>query len=299
MEKWIGKKWLGAAACVLSITIMVGYAGAASNVAALGGAEAERVMKEEIMVKKEAKEKRMREKREIQEMKKAGWNITFLDNFEGELLDPTKWDHAPEWQRKDGYWSDEEAFLDGKGNLIIQVSERDGKYYSGAVTTSGIFEQAYGYYEMRAKIPKVEGFWTAFWLMTDGAHTVGNEGKDGTEIDIVETPFAYMDNDTVVHAMHWDGYEADHKSAAAYPVVPGIYEGFHTFALEWNKDEYIYYIDGNETWRSSAGGVSEVPAFVQITAEVGKWGGNIGNAVLPAQMVVDYVRVYESKENKQ
>lgn len=224
---------------------------------------------------------------------KEGWQLTFEDTFEGESLDLEKWSHSPEWERQDGYWSDDEAFLDGEGHLIIQVSERDGKYYSGAVTTRDKFEQAYGYYEMRAKLPKEEGFWSAFWLMTDGAHDVGNDGRDGTEIDIFETPFAYRNDDTISHALHWDGYEEDHQSADKSPHIPGIYEGFHTFALEWNEDEYIFYVDDKETWRTSAGGVSEVPSFVQITAEVGGWGGNVENANLPDQLMVDYVRVYE------
>lgn len=224
---------------------------------------------------------------------KPGWKLTFEDNFSGDQLDLTKWSRSPEWKRKDGWWSDEESFLDGEGHLIIQISERDGEYYSGAINTRDKFEQAYGYYEIRAKLPKEEGFWSAFWLMTDGAHEVGNEGRDGTEIDIFETPYAYRNNDTISHALHWDGYEEHHKSAGQDIHVPGIYEGYHTFALEWTKDEYIFYVDDQITWRTNAGGISEVPSFVQLSAEVGEWGGKIENATLPDQMVVDYVRVYE------
>ncbi|WP_274365125.1 glycoside hydrolase family 16 protein [Paenibacillus thermotolerans] len=231
-------------------------------------------------------------KEETMGVKKEGWRLTFEDQFDGETLDAAKWAHAPEWVRKDGQWSNEEAFLDGKGQLIIQISERDGKYYSGAVRTRGLFEQAYGYYEIRAKIPKEEGFWTAFWLMSDTVGNVGDGGRDGTEIDIFESPFAKK-GDYIQHALHWDGYEQDHKSAGKEAYVPGIYEGYHTFALEWNADEYIFYIDDQETWRTNAGGVSQVPAYMKITAEVGDWAGNIKNAALPARLEVDYVRVYE------
>ncbi|MFB9829914.1 family 16 glycosylhydrolase [Lederbergia wuyishanensis] len=232
----------------------------------------------------------------IKAKKKEGWKLTFSDNFEGEKLDPKKWAHAPEWTRHSGQWSDQEAFLDGNGHLIIQVSEKDGKYYSGAIRTKDIFEQAYGYYEIHAKLPKEEGFWTAFWLMSNSVHTVGNDGKDGTEIDIFETPFAKK-GDYIQHALHWDGYEQNHKSAGEVAHIPGIYEGYHTFALEWNKDEYIFYIDDQETWRTSAGGVSQSPSYLKITAEVGDWAGNIKNANLPAQLEVDYVRVYERKKD--
>lgn len=222
---------------------------------------------------------------------KSGWRLVFDDDFEGDQLDLSKWSYLREGERKDGYWSHKDAFLDGGGHLIIQVREHEGKYYSGAITTRGKFEQAYGYYEIRCQLPKEEGFWTAFWLMTDGAHRVGDEGRDGTEIDIYESPFSKQDR--IQHALHWDGYDADHQNAGYAPYIPGIYEGFHTFALEWNEYEYIFYVDDQITWRTSAGGVSQVPSWVQITAEVGQWGGDIRKANLPAELVVDYVRVYE------
>ncbi|MDD2630508.1 MAG: glycoside hydrolase family 16 protein [Limnochordia bacterium] len=222
---------------------------------------------------------------------KPGWRLTFEDDFEGDRIDLTKWSYLPNWKRHDGYWSPEEAFLDGEGHLIIQVNEREGTYYSGAVATRDRFEQAYGYYEIRCQLPKEEGFWTAFWLMTDGVQQLGNEGRDGTEIDIFESPFSKEDR--IQHALHWDGYGPEHRSAGYAPYIKGIYEGFHTFALEWNVDEYIFYVDGKETWRTSAGGVSQVPSYLKITAEVGPWGGDIRRATLPAQLVVDYVRVYE------
>ena len=226
---------------------------------------------------------------------KEGWFLTFEDNFEGAELDLEKWEHAPEWIRKDGQWSHQEAFLNGSGQLIIQVSERDGKYHSGAIRTRGKFEQTYGYYEIRAKIPKEEGFWTAFWLMSDTVSQVGNDGRDGTEIDIFESPFARK-GDLIQHALHWDGYGREHQSAGKVAYVPNLYEGYHIFGLEWNEDEYIFFVDGIETWRTNAGGVSQVPAYLKITAEVGDWAGDVRNASLPAQLEVDYVRVYQRKD---
>ncbi|NIK75019.1 beta-glucanase (GH16 family) [Paenibacillus castaneae] len=281
--------------CTLLIVLIAGCGSASQYPANIDGSES--VEKTNAEVKSESeKETKIESEDEMKEKIKAetkeGWKLTFADYFEGEQLDNTKWAHAPEWVRKNGQWSNQEAFLDGEGHLIIQVSERDGKYYSGAIRSKDLFEQAYGYYEIRAKVPKEEGFWTAFWLMSDSVHQVGNDGRDGTEVDIFESPFA-KDGDTIQHALHWDGYEGDHKSAGLAPYIKGIYEGFHTFALEWNEEEYIFYVDDKETWRTSAGGVSQVPAYLKITAEVGDWAGNIKNATLPAQLEVDYVRVYE------
>jgi hypothetical protein len=33
-------------------------------------------------------------------------------------------------------------------------------------------------------------------------------------------------------------------------------DGFHTFALYWKAEEYVFFVDGKETWRTAAGGVS-------------------------------------------
>lgn len=230
---------------------------------------------------------------------RGGWRLVFADEFDGDVLDETKWSRLPMGgriaPRKDGYWSHDEVFLDGNGHLIVQVSEHNGGYHTGGISTRGKFEHAYGYYEIRAQLPKERGFWAAFWLMTDGVHSVGNQGRDGTEIDIFESPYAHAD--TIHHALHWDGYGENHRSIGRDVHIPGIYDGFHTFAVEWNEEEYIYYVDGVETWRTSAGGVSQVPSYIKVTAEVGAWGGDIRQANLPDHFVVDYVRVY-AKDHK-
>jgi hypothetical protein len=63
--------------------------------------------------------------------------------------------------------------------------------------------------------------------------------------------------------------------------------------VEWTEDEYIFYINGVETTRSSfASGVSEVPEEVIVSVEC--------PSEIPyepgqhsASMVVDYVRIYQ------
>jgi len=126
---------------------------------------------------------------------------------------------------------------------------------------------------------------------------VGNEGRDGTEIDIMEK--AWSAEDRINHALHWDGYGEYHKSEGKEVVIPGLSQGFHTFGLLWQPEEYVFYVDGEETWRTSAGGVSQVPAYIKLTDEVGKWAGEIQNAELPDYFYVDYVRVYDLADKNQ
>ena len=83
----------------------------------------------------------------------------------------------------------------------------------------------------------------------------------------------------------------------------------------WTKDEYVFYINGKETWRTKFG-VSQVPEFLWLSVEIaGKgdsadpenagneftWAGDIRNnpdSTMPADFVVDYVRVYQTVQSQ-
>ncbi len=94
--------------------------------------------------------------------------------------------------------------------------------------------------------------------------------------------------------LHWDGYGKDHKTAGANrSKMPELTEGFHDYGLLWTPEEYVFYVDGKEVWRTKAGGVSQVPEYILLTEEIGEWGGDITKASLPDYCEVDYVRVYE------
>lgn len=98
--------------------------------------------------------------------------------------------------------------------------------------------------------------------------------------------------------LHWDAYGKDHKSAGANRTnMPQLVKGFHDYALLWTPEEYVFCVDGKELWRTNAGGVSQVPEFIKLTEEIGKWGGDITKAQLPDQFEVDYVRVYEIRQS--
>ncbi|MFZ1936145.1 MAG: hypothetical protein WCB27_13385 [Thermoguttaceae bacterium] len=68
-----------------------------------------------------------------------------------------------------------------------------------------------------------------------------------------------------------------------------------TWKLVWHDEfeGYAFYIDGKETWRTKAGGVSQVPEYMLLSDEIATWGGDIRKAKLPDAFLVDYVRVYD------
>lgn len=220
------------------------------------------------------------------------WRLAWQDEFEGPTLDETKWNRLGDWKRRDGYWVKDDAFVNGQGHLVLRTRKDGDRFTCGAINTRGKFEQAHGYFVARCKMPRQPGHWPAFWLMCDGVSKVGDDGRDGTEIDIMEMPWR---DGTLTVNLHWDGYGKDHKSSGTKFKVPEVMEGWHTFGLLWTTQEYVFYVNGVEKWRSQAGGVSQVPEFIKLTEEIGTWGGDIKTAVLPDEFLVDYVRVYTFK----
>ena len=246
------------------------------------------------------------------------FSLVFEDNFDGEELDGAKW-HEHRWfntetgARKGGLWSPSQALIiDNQLHIRTEYKENGeygAGYYTEAIDTSGLFEQKYGYFECRCKLPAAEGLWAAFWLHSDKVGK-GFSGMDGTEIDIFESPLFKRKRirNSVVSNLHYNGYGIDGKSKRLGAFrAPDPYNTFNTYGLEWNEREYIFYINGEETCRSSFGGVSRNEEFMILSVEVdgvaGKpvfgWSGNIEKnpeGTLPVDFVVDYVRVYQYKK---
>ncbi len=229
-----------------------------------------------------------------------GWELVWEDGFSGGEIDATKWRHCPEWVRQGGggRWSHEDAYVDGDGKLIVRIRRTDEGIRSGALRTEGLFSQKFGYFEIRCKVPVIRGGWAAFWMMPVGGVPVGKDrGREGTEIDVFES--IYAENGNVHHALHWGGYGEEHeKEGIVLKGRPELYEGYHTYGVLWDEGGYVFYIDGEETWRSSAGGVMRVPAYLKVSIEAAKWAGDIDSEELPKHIAVDYVRAYRRKAGR-
>jgi len=220
------------------------------------------------------------------------WKLVWQDEFEGANLDETKWNRLGDWKRRDGFWVKDDAYLSGEGTLVLRTRKVGDRYTCGAMNTQWKFEHSFGYYVARCKMPEQPGHWPAFWIMGSGVGKVGDDGRDGTEVDIVEIPWR---DGKITFNLHWDGYGQDHKSAGSNATIPALTEGFHDYGLLWLPEEYVFYVDGKEVWRSNAGGVCQVPQFLKLTEEIGKWGGDIAQAQLPDYFEVDYVRVFSAQ----
>ena len=224
------------------------------------------------------------------------WRLVWHDEFDGAKLDETKWNLLGDWQRRDGYWVKEDSYLSGRGTLLLRTKKDGDRYTCGAINTRGKFEHAFGYYVARCKMPQQPGHWPAFWMMCSGVGNEAGDGRDGTEIDIMEMPWR---NGKVTMNLHWNGYGKAHQSAGTNMVLPELAAGYHDYGLLWTAEEYVFYVDGKAVWRTKAGGVSQVPEFLKLTEEIGKWGGDIQKATLPDYFEVDFVRVYDLKNREE
>lgn len=249
------------------------------------------------------------------------FDLVWSDEFDTNELDRTKWKtHDTTSLRKGGYWNG--ALQEVKdGNLVIYskylengVDEGDPSgWYTSMVETEGLFEQTYGYFETRCILPKGYGQWSAFWMMNnDAMNGTSTSGRDGAEIDIFEAPYwgKTASNNRVDGAVHWGGYGDAHKVVGVYhkPYPKDPYNSYNTYGLEWNENEYIYYINGKEVERVSKDEVepSAVPEYMILSVEIGGANG-IPSKAWPvgimedngrdfvSEFIIDYVRVYQYK----
>ena len=262
-------------------------------------------------------------------------NIKFGDGYTGNREIWTASPHAIRWESNDEakpeqacYWCPEMLEIrDSKLIVHSRYEENhtcDGDCPSKGRFTSGIetrkivgdnnnnkgtndemlFSQAFGYFECKVKFPNSKGLWSAFWLQSSNMRKVGNNGEDGTEIDVYESAFINSASSKMGHALLWDGYG---KSADSSPYITdlkqNLYDGFHTFALKWTPEYYVFYIDGVPTWATNDGGVSKVKEFLRLTVEIDAgdgWGphgqkiGRFDDSAPADDFEVEYVKVYQN-----
>jgi len=249
------------------------------------------------------------------------WKLVWNDEFDGFDLDTNKWDYRLYiMHSRHKTWTDDAAQLDGKGNLLLRIYEKDGDYYSSQLQTgsnymdfpgdqygnsklswpigkieSARFLHKYGYYEIRCKLPTQPGWWSAFWLQSPTIGSTLDPLDSGVEIDIMEN---FTRDGIISHNIHWNGYGKDHKGEGSGPIsIRETNDDFHTFGLHWSPTGYVFYVDGKETWRIS-GPVSHREQFILLSTECmgyreGSSSPILKNIKLPDYFIVDYVRVYD------
>ncbi|MEO5562360.1 MAG: glycoside hydrolase family 16 protein, partial [Chitinophagaceae bacterium] len=95
-----------------------------------------------------------------------GYSLTWSDEFDNAVASQKKWNHRALGKRDDAYIMKDAVKLDGKGNLIIEVSRRNDSVLTGMISTENIFETTYGYFECRVRFTHTPGTFPSFWLQS-------------------------------------------------------------------------------------------------------------------------------------
>lgn len=190
----------------------------------------------------------------------------------------------------------ENVSMDGEGNLAI-TALNNGTFTSARITTKGLFEQKYGRFEARIKMPYGPGIWPAFWML--GADIDTNPWPSCGEIDIME--YRGQQPNLIHGSLHGPGYSGASPVTKTYGFEKDRFDvDFHVFRIDWGVDFIIFYVDDvmyqMVTPEDLAGEwVYDDPFFILLNLAVG--GNYVGfptaSTNFPQSMLVDYVRVYE------
>lgn len=227
------------------------------------------------------------------------YKLVWRDEFDGTELDAAKWRHRSLGARNGAFISADCSQLDGKGHLVITAKKVGDEYHGGMIATDKTQLWTRGYFECRLKVATEPGINTAFWLQGDhvadpdrGKAKPDDTLHNGTEIDILE--YIARQGEVAHFNLHWNGYGKTHRSMPSDAFVPGLRQGFHTYAVEWTELGYTFFIDGRRVWQSTEA-ISGAPEYIVLDLEISKWAGGIETAMLPASAVFDWVRVWQKK----
>ncbi|EDY20872.1 glycoside hydrolase family 16 [Chthoniobacter flavus Ellin428] len=247
----------------------------------------------------------------------AHWRLVWRDEFDGTALDETKWT-AQATPRKDTQ-NTPDAVSVRDGIMTITTWTEEGKHRTGFLNSRGKFETTYGCFEARIRFHNSPGQWGAFWLSSPSlGNPLGDVAKAGAEIDIVEHRAVYglgtgAGNDATNlqgMALHWDGYGEHHQSTGhpghPAPGAPSLQDNWHTYAVLWTPEKYVFYLDGHEQWTTDKA-VSQRPEFLLFTCEVADrgWAGAVPEGGFGSRqksqtkMEVDWVRVWQKSSEPQ
>lgn len=247
------------------------------------------------------------------------WHLVWSDEFNGPVNSPpdsAKW----KYDTGGGGWGNNEeevycaagsnqapcsaaspnSYLDGSGNLVIRALKSGETWTSARLTTfpGGQFE--YGRIEARMQLPTGAGVWPAFWLLGGNIKTAG--WPSCGEMDIMEWVPQYGPSKTS-STMH--GPVSRGKgigSTFTFPNGGRVDNAYHTYGIIWSPDKAQFYRDNPrhpfftiaKDSDSAGDWVFNHPFFVILNLAIGGNFPGPSNRTTPnpAEMKVDYVRVY-------
>ena len=236
-------------------------------------------------------------------------SLVWSDEFNGASVDLTKWTFDlgngapgnPGWGNNEFeyYTSSTNNAYVTNGFLHIRAVQQTtitnisgtiytNRYTSARMKTQGLFTKKFGRIEWRAKLPAGTGMWPALWSLG----TVGGWPSCG-EIDVVENNGA--NTNFVQGSLHWGGDTTGITNFTGGDSVTN----FHVYGLDWTSNSISWSVDGyTYQTQTPVSNFTTWPFYFLMNLAVG--GNYVGNPStnsinpnLPAEMLIDYMRVYD------
>jgi beta-glucanase (GH16 family) len=201
--------------------------------------------------------------------RRDGWTLVWSDEFDGDGVDPAKWD----FDIGNGFFDYRvHAWVPGWGNEELQYYTREPRnvfvedsvlyiralkeslhgcgYTSARLKTRrsdghALFAKQYGRFEVRARVPHGKGMWPALWMLP--VHDAYGPWAASGEIDLMEIvgekPGQYLGS---IHFGCTFPKRELVTHVHAFPAGQGVGD-FHVYAVEWDPHEIRWEVDG-ETW---------------------------------------------------
>jgi beta-glucanase (GH16 family) len=235
-----------------------------------------------------------------------GMTLVWRDEFNGSSLDPMFWNFeegngTEGWGNQELQYYRKENTRVNSGYLTITAKKESfgGKEYtSSRITTEAKKDFLYGRIDFRAKLPKGQGIWPAFWAL--GANIRTTPWPFCGEIDIMEMVGGGPGKDNTAHGtVHYE--DGGHKYIGGSTTLTSgdFFDKFHVFSLVWTERSLKWYVDNNEFFTFDTTGASKDEFrrsyFLLINLAVGgNWpGAPSASTAFPQKYIVDYVRVFQ------
>ena len=241
------------------------------------------------------------------------WKLIFDDEFNGKSLNRNKWVPCFRWVTTTGcdstttpqtYYSPGSVVI-SNGTLKLKAQHHpvniNGKTYpyTSAMITTGPSDNTgkpakflfkYGYMEIRAKVPKGQGLWPAFWALP-------TDNSELPELDVSEV-LTGAGLTTYTNNMTYSVTDDNsHASGASWTSPVDLASGFHTYAADWEPDGIHWYVDGVERRAAftDSKNITAKQMYLLIQLEVGgTWPGSPdANTQFPSIYEIDYVKVWQ------
>ena len=249
------------------------------------------------------------------------WSDEFDSREIQSAVDPSKWHHQTFPPLGDGNWfnGEEQHYTDRVENSYVKdgflhiVAKREDftsfetrKAFTSARLNSK-FAFTYGRVDVKAKLPQGDGTWPAIWTLGKNITETGAfwAEKFGTvgwpacgEIDIMEHGLGGINHtSSAIHTPSSFGGTVNTSSQTLVDVA----NNFYKYSLIWSPNKIVFLVDdvpyytydppnkNLNTWPFNS------DQFLLLNVAMGGVAGPIDSRFTEGEMVVDYVRVYQSE----